>query len=237
MLRLIIKLIRKVFFFLPEPLTGAILFEAAAFMGNLVAKPLKLNAAARNFINLGSGPKLAPECINIDFFTTPGIDYGADLRRPLKIADGTVDGIFCEHSIEHLTYNETERLLRECNRIMKQNAIIRIVLPDISKFLKHYCAKDHLWFERWEQLMFINSTDAERAKRRLATPMQALSFVTQEYGHVSAWDIPTIKYYLEQSGFRQVTETGFMQGQYSELLIDLDEEDRKFVSLYVEAIK
>lgn len=237
MLRMAKKIVRGCLSFLPDHLVGTISFETKAFLRNSFSPSLKLDASKRNLINLGSGPKIVQGLINIDFFTTSGIDYGADLRRPLKIADDTVDGIFCEHTMEHLTYDETGRLLRECFRIMKPGAVIRIILPDISLFLKHYCAKDDPWFKRWERLIFLDSPDAERAKRRLATPMQAISFVTQEYGHVSAWDIPTITYFLEQSGFRHVEETSFMKGQNPELLIDLDEEERKFVSLYVEAKK
>jgi len=203
----------------------------------LAARPLKLDAGARNFINLGSGPNIVSGCINIDFYTTPGIDYGADLRRRLKIADGTVDGIFCEHTIEHLSYKETDQLLQECYRIMKPGAVIRVVLPDIELFIRHYASGDEAWFERWEQLMLTDSTDPERAGRRLATPLQALSFVTQEYGHVSAWDYRTLEFYLTQSGFREITPVSFRQGRCPELLLDLDEEDRKFVSLYLDAVK
>lgn len=237
MQRLIWKLLRCFLFFLPERVINIICFEAVAFWGNLMARPLLIDASARNFINLGSGSKVVPGVINIDFFTTPGIDYGADLRCPLLIADDTVDGIFCEHTVEHLSYDEASRLLTECWRILKPFGVIRIVLPDISLFIERYAAADESWFKRWEQLMFTDSTDAERAKRRLATPMQALSFVTQEYGHLSAWDVRTLAFYLEQSGFRNITQVDFQLGQCQELLLDLDEEDRKSVSLYVEAVK
>jgi predicted SAM-dependent methyltransferase len=237
MLRLAKKALRVFLFFLPEQVANSVIFEARAFLGRLFARPLALDPRARNFLNLGSGPLVVPGCINIDFFGVPGIDYGADLRRPLKIADCTVDGIFSEHTIEHLTYAEAGRLLRECHRIMKPGGVIRIVLPDLALFIHRYSDRDEAWFRRWEGLMFTESPDRERAKRRISTPLQAISFVTQEYGHVSAWDFPTLRFYLEDSGFRQVTQAGFMQGRCPELLVDQDAADRRFVSLYVEAVK
>lgn len=237
MLRLIKKLLRNAVFFLPDQVVGSIYFELAALLGNLRSKPLALDPRAANFINLGSGPNVVPGCINIDFYTTSGIDYGADLRRSLKIADNTTNGIFCEHTIEHLTYAEADRLLHECHRIMKPGAVIRVVLPDISLFIERYRDQDAAWFKQWERLMFTDSTDPDRAKRRLATPMQAISFVTQEYGHVSCWDFETLSHYLQQSGFREIKKWRFREGICPELLIDLDAEDRKFVSVYVEAIK
>ncbi|OGA54331.1 MAG: hypothetical protein A3G25_09985 [Betaproteobacteria bacterium RIFCSPLOWO2_12_FULL_63_13] len=231
------RALRALFFFLPDPAFSVIVFEMRAFLGNLLAFPLVLDRQTRNYVNLGSGPHCRKGYTNIDFFGTPGIDYGADLRRPLKISDGTVDGIFCEHVLEHLTYAEVSRLLGECYRVMKPGSVLRVIVPDVSLFVQHYSEGDNGWFERWETLMFIQSADAARASRRLVSPMQAVSFVTQEYGHVSAWDFETLSIYLTNSGFGQVKRAGFMQGQCSELFLDKDDEGRKFVSLYTEAVK
>jgi len=238
MLRSVRRALRALFFFfLPERVFGAVVFEARAFLGNLLASPLVLDRDARNYVNLGSGPRIKAGYVNIDFFGSPDIDYGADLRRPLKIADSTVTGIFCEHVLEHLTYAEVSRLLCECHRVMKPGSVLRVIVPDVSLFILRYSERDEGWFRRWETLMFIQSADPERATRRLVSPMQAISFVTQEYGHVSAWDFETLSICLANSGFGQARRVGFMQGQCSELFLDQDNEGRKFVSLYAEAVK
>ena len=230
------KILNKVLFFLPDYLIGNLCFEAMSFVGRFFSTKLVLKGD-KNYINLGSGPKIVRGCINIDFFTTPGIDYGADLRYPLKIANNSIDGIFCEHALEHLTYNHVDNLLKECNRIMKPGAYIRIVLPDLSLFMKNYVDKNNDWFMIWESLMFINSSDKERRKRRMNTNLQAISFVTQEYGHVSSWDVETISFYLKRNNFCDIGKCGFRQGHDEKLLIDQNEEDRKFVSLYIEGMK
>lgn len=85
--------------------------------------------------------------------------------------------------------------------------------------------------------MFIDSVDPERSRRKLFSPLGAVSFVTQEYGHVSAWDFETLKIYLEKNNFRDITRSGFREGRCGKLLADLDSEDRRFVSMYVEAVK
>jgi hypothetical protein len=61
--------------------------------------------------------------------------------------------------------------------------------------------------------------------------------VTQEYGHLSCWDHEAIKVYLKRANFEKIEETSFKVGSVDGLLVDLDAEDRKFVSLYVEAVK
>lgn len=237
MLNAINFLLKKLLFLLPIKAAEIIRFEAVSLCGRLLSQPLRLQGDTPHYLNLGCGTNILDGFVNADFFTTRGIDFAADLRYPLRIADNSFDGIICEHTLEHLTYDEVARLLKECHRVLKPGGILRIAVPDLSIFIHHYCADDREWFARWEQLMFIGSTDPERAKRRLQTPMEALSFVTQEYGHVSSWDIETLSAYLGRSGFYSVTQRQFRKGACSELLYDLDSEDRKLVSLYVEAVK
>ena len=237
MREIVARLVRKTFFFVPPPLMDALFFEIFSGWGRFRAKPFVLDKNRENYLNLGSGAHAVEGLINIDFFSTKGIDYGADLRFPLLIESGSVNGIFCEHTLEHLNYNEVDALLGECHRIMKPGSTIRIVLPDLSLFLKSYCGKNEEWFREWERLMFIDSEDPGRSRRKLLSPLGAVSFVTQEYGHVSAWDFETLKIYLEKNNFRDITRSGFRKGRCGKLLADLDSEDRRFVSMYVEAVK
>jgi SAM-dependent methyltransferase len=237
MFQFIKKIINKLFFFLPDSVLQSIYFETVSYFGRCTAKSFYLDRMQKNLLNLGSGIRLIKNFINVDFYLTSGIDYGADLRYPLKINDDSVDGIFCEHTLEHLTYKDVESILRECFRILKPEGSIRIIVPDLSLFINKYYNDDQQWFAHWERVMFTESDDPQRSKRRLRSPLEAISFVTQEYGHVSCWDFSTIKIYLERVGFQNITKTGFMSGTYNELFIDTDSEDRKIVSLYVEATK
>ena len=223
-------------FFLPESVVQNIGFETYSYFGRAFSKPLKLGQG-KNYVNLGCGPNLVKGWINIDFFAAKGIDYAADLRYPLKIADASVDGIFSEHTFEHLAYADADRLLSECHRIMKPGTRIRIVVPDVSLFVSNYSSGNDAWFAEWERLYFTGSIDAERRQRRMGSPLEALSFVTQEYGHRSCWDFQTFSNHLRANGFSDIVRCGFMKGSDRHLLVDQDEEDRKYVSLYVEAAK
>lgn len=230
-------ILRKLLFFLPRAVQGTVLFEAAAWVYRLRVRPLRLDTGESHFINLGCGTRTIPGFIDIDFFTTPGIDYGADLRYPLLIGCNVVDGIFCEHTLEHLSYREVDALLSECRRILKPGGAIRIVVPDLSLFLRNYSSGNREWFREWERMMFRESVMAERSERKLGSPLEAISFVTQEYGHSSCWDFETLRNHLERSGFHDIVQVSFGKGNFEQLHADLDAEDRKFVSLYVEAVK
>jgi SAM-dependent methyltransferase len=231
------RLLKKILFFVPNLIIDLSIFELRSFIGRLITGRMKVDPNATNYLNLGCGQIIQKGMINLDFFFNPNLDYAADLRFPLKIESDSMDGIICEHTMEHLTYEQDDRLLAECYRIMKPGGTMRIILPDVSLFVKNYAEGNQAWFDKWEQIMFKESKDPVRSKRRLATPLSALSFVTQEYGHISAWDVPTLKFYMEKAGFKDVQQVAFKQGRDENLLIDTDVPGRLYVSLYVEGIK
>ncbi len=231
------KLVFKLIFFVPDYILEIWLFEACSWLGRTFVGRLKVDKNKTNLINLGSGIYILPGFINLDFYNVPNHQFGADLRYPLKIDDNCIDGIFSEHTQEHLTYNDNDKLLAECYRIMKPGAAIRIIVPDVSIFVNNYATKNEAWFKKWEEIMMVNSDDPRRAARRIATPMQAISFVTQEFLHVACWDYESMKYYLEKNNFKEIRKVNFMEGRQQNLLVDSDTLDRKYVSLYVEATK
>jgi len=237
------KLLRRVASLVPRSVREPLVFELRSYLGEKFSRPIDVDPRSTNYVNLGSGDILFSDYINIDVFPFLGSPkyaepyYGADLRRPLRLPSASIDGFFSEHTFEHLTFDDGERLFAECLRALKAGGRLRVIVPDVSLFLNAWCRGDEAWFREWERIYLTESDDPERAGRSLVTPMTALSFVTQEYGHLSAWDFATMKIYLERAGFTSVTQCRFREGADPRLLRDLDTEDRRFVSLYVEASK
>jgi len=231
------KIFFKLVFFVPDYILEIWIFELRSWLGRTFTGKLKLDKTKTNLINLGCGNFIFSEFINLDFYFQPRIDFGADLRYPLRIDSDSIDGILCEHTMEHLTYKQNDQLFNECHRILKRGATIRIIVPDVSLFAINYANGNAEWFKKWEDIMMARSDDPERAKRRIATPMEAISFVTQEYLHVACWDFEAMKYYLGKNGFKDIQKVTHKQGRQPNLLRDTDEEGRMYVSLYVEAVK
>ena len=231
------KLLATFLFFCTDRELGMLRFELTSYVKRRTTGPLVFLPDQTNYIDLGSGSVRHPGFTSIDFFNVPNVHYAADLRYPLRIGNDTTNGIFTEHVFEHLTYAEVDRMLAECYRVLKPGGSIRIIVPDISIFAKNYAAGNSAWFDEWENMMFKNSTDAERAQRRLVTPMSAISFVTQEYGHVSCWDFDTMAHYLARNGFVQIRQSAYRDSLDPMLAIDLDAPDRRYVSLFVDACK
>ncbi len=106
------------------------------------------------FINFGSGGFNHPLWINYDF---PGqTDYYKKLQGkekndfyPINLCtdnlkvpfeDNSCDLIYCSHTLEHLEEEKGLNFLRECQRILKPNAIMRIALPNTEN--NFYYAKE-----------------------------------------------------------------------------------------------
>ncbi|MFD5446000.1 class I SAM-dependent methyltransferase [Streptomyces tendae] len=82
-------------------------------------------------VSLGCGRTVEPGWIGLDLRNGPSI-YRCDLRRPFPFADGTVDGLLAEHSVEHLLFDDISPFLKECVRVLKPGAPLRIVSPDAT---------------------------------------------------------------------------------------------------------
>jgi SAM-dependent methyltransferase len=215
---------------LPSTVRGPLTFEARSFFGRLFARRLRLDRSKPNYMNLGAADDRVPDFIAVDFFSA-NVGYGADLRYPLLIGEALFDGIFTEHTLEHLNYADVLKILSECHRTLKPGGIIRIIVPDLSIFVENYATGNEAWFREWEREVL------KPRGRSMISRMEALSFVTQEYGHRSAWDFETMSILLNRVGFADIRKVTFREGSEPRLLLDKDYRDRTMLSLYVEARK
>jgi len=147
-----------------------------------------------------------------------------DVRKGLPYDDNSVDLIFSSHLIEHLTYNEALKLLKECNRVLRDGGVLRIATPH-AKFLM----KDYL-NGKIRQYACINK-GVEEAE----TDLDALIHLLFS-GHKSLYDYSKLYNMLKKAGFSKVYRmTPFKS-------INKVMEDQTFVShptisLVVDAVK
>jgi predicted SAM-dependent methyltransferase len=61
-----------------------------------------------------------------------------DLLKRFPWADDSVHVIYCSHMLEHFDREQGERFLRECRRVLRPDGVIRIVVPDLSVYVRRY---------------------------------------------------------------------------------------------------
>jgi predicted SAM-dependent methyltransferase len=92
-------------------------------------------------LNLGCGTDYKKGWVNIDNNSDNNIeklDLNWDLRNPLPFEENSVDYIFNEHFIEHLTVEEGQVAIKDMMRVLKPGGVLRIATPDLEVTVDKY---------------------------------------------------------------------------------------------------
>ena len=188
-------------------------------------KKLRRVAASKGspvYLNLGSGPRGLddPHWINIDGYWDSNVHFLVDFNRKLPIDDCSLDGVFCEHVLEHFSLADGARIVADVRRCLKSGGVFRIIVPDAERIMREY-------FDCPSRL-------AER--RSSESAIEAVnSYFRQHYEHQFLYDWLAMKAILTQAGFQVISRARFREGQRSDLI--LDHPKYEWESLYVEAVR
>ena len=70
-----------------------------------------------------------------------------DLMGGIPISDNLLEGINMSHFLEHFTREEGLEILKECWRVLRPGATLRISCPDLRKYAEAYLNKDDSYFQ------------------------------------------------------------------------------------------
>jgi ubiquinone/menaquinone biosynthesis C-methylase UbiE len=174
---------------------------------------------------VGCGYNIADGFINLDYQWRPGIDLCWDMRVALPFEDGSLDGIFCEHALEHVTADEGLAVLREFRRVLRPNGVARVVVPDAAIYLQAYC--------RYQRGQTFEIPLAPSPLPEGVTPLMATGRVFLDHGHRCAYDKETLENQMRRAGFANVQHKAYGVGLDPVLLIDTPR--RAVESLYMDA--
>jgi predicted SAM-dependent methyltransferase len=130
-------------------------------------------------------------------------DLDMDISNPLPIDSASVDAVFSEMTVEHITTREAWKFLEECHRILKVNGLIRMVIPD---FVKCWKVKDPDWLKVNQGVTQNDGTMKEQYKSILFS-----------HHHKSLWTSELMQAVLEVIGFQRVSIKNAFESDYSEL--------------------
>jgi predicted SAM-dependent methyltransferase len=206
-------------------------FELNSFFGRVLCNRRPPIKAGKNYLNLGSGPNEIENWINADFFPNlfPHLSriidflkppyWMLDLRYPINCDSDVFDGIYCGHTLEHLTMRDAINLLKEVYRILKPGCWLRINVPDLGEYVKFYQG------EKVDKLFHNYSTGAE-----------AIHDLTQEWGHLSVWDETLLTKKLQTIGFVNIRRVDFGK-EGTDLNLIREQEVRRWETLVIEVQK
>jgi predicted SAM-dependent methyltransferase len=171
-------------------------------------------------LHLGCGGNMLSEFDNADFFSwrkKNGI-MEFDFRRPLPLLSESYIQIFTEHTLEHLMPIDANNLLKECNRILAPGGVLRLVVPDLDRYLD-----------------FADGRIPHDKFRRYENYCEAIWHLTQNNNHLSVWNYEMLEKLLRDVGFKAIKRSSYNASNCESLRVD--SEGRMWESLYVEASK
>lgn len=191
-------------------------------------------------LHVGSGTGRLQGWVNIDLYPA---DLSINVNRPLPFADSSARLVFASHILEHLYYpGAALRFLAECRRVLAPGGRLRLVVPDIEKYIKAYAEQDDAFFaarrRTWQGLPEGRTRLEEFLSYAGAGPEPAAFLESHKYGY----DFDTLSKALRLAGFVRVERSSFDGSQLPELRVDSVSEvahaavEGRHYSLFVEGV-
>lgn len=144
-------------------------------------------------VNFGCGSNKLPGWNNHDM--------EVDISKRLPYSNDSVNFIFAEHVLEHVTIHEAFGFLEECQRILVKGGVVKIIVPCILKitrgdddYLKF--VKDHQWSD--------------------GSYKGAIKSLIFNHGHLTMWDSLLLCKVMDSVGLSS-EQTSLNYSRYSEL--------------------
>lgn len=184
------------------------------------AQARRRRCSGLRYLNVGCGRNTHPDFVNLDYAWNRGIDVCWDITKPLPFEAGRFNGIFTEHCLEHVSFDECVAVFADFKRLLAPGGTLRLLLPDAGKYLDLY--QRYQAGERVEFPYIDASAEQDLAEdsRFGFTPMMAVNRIFRGYGHRFAYDVETVTAMLRHCGFHSIERRGFREGADEHLLID-----------------
>lgn len=170
----------------------------------------KIKPQQQTKLNVGCGTDYKDGWVNIDNNSDNNIeklDLSHDLRNPLPFNDDTVDFIFNEHFVEHLTVEESKIAIKDMMRVLKPGGVLRIAMPDLELAVKAYLDPT------MNSPEFLKKHGLDIVK----TPAELLNMNFRWWGHKWLYDWTELDRRLRELGYSTFTKCERGKSKYGEL--------------------
>lgn len=164
------------------------------------------------FLHLGCGKNYKQEFINMDNNSDNNIsilDVFWDISSSIPVLPNSVDVIYHEHFIEHLSYENGLHFLKECHRALKKEGVMRIACPDLDEDIAIYLNN------KWHEQEWVKGTIYESTGTRCM--MLNMGMNIHPWGHQYVYNEEDLVSRLLQAGFHRsfVKRESFLTSEHT----------------------
>ena len=127
--------------------------------------------------------------------------YG-DIIKGLPVDDNSCDGLYCSHTLEHLSLQDFRQALRNSYKVLKKDGIFRCIVPDLEFSARSYIKA----LENGDNLASFNFFDTTLLGKK-ERPRGLKGFLSTFIGnshHLWMWDAKSLAEELKNAGFTQI---------------------------------
>lgn len=148
-------------------------------------------------LQIGCGKNLIPDWLNADYSPRFHEVIYMDATKPFPFPDNSVDYIFAEHMIEHVTYTDGQKMLKECHRVLKPSGRIRVSTPNLNNIA--LLMSRPVTAECANYIRQVSAKYIPLNKRHL--PGFVVNNFFWDFWHWFVYDPDTLSQALEEAGF------------------------------------
>jgi predicted SAM-dependent methyltransferase len=164
-------------------------------------------------------------------YTFPRDAIHADVTKGLKYPDHSASYVYTSHMIEHVSRWRALELLRECFRVLSPGGVVRVLTPDLERWVEDYAQGD----------TSNAATRADAFMAKLWVYSEQPGTLVQRFvrrnmsGAIHQWlyDFESLSALLGEAGFADVTRWTYRDGTVP----DLDQLEHHREGLHVEATR
>ena len=157
------------------------------YMRSFLPARIRLKEFSR--LHLACGNRILQGWANIDVIGLHTV-IKHDLTRPFPISEGSIEYIFCEHFIEHVTREDAKKILYQCCRVLRPGGVLRITTPDLRYLVDAYLKND---IGRWSTVEW-----------RAGTGCQLVNEGMRSWDHKFLYDQDELTLLLNEVGFNEI---------------------------------
>jgi predicted SAM-dependent methyltransferase len=186
----------------------------------------------QNFLNVGYWSQLQSEKLykNLNG-TTDTVMYNHDLRNGVPAEDGSLDLVYHSHMLEHLTYEDGIEFIKECYRVLKPGAKMRVLVPDLEIWINAYISNNQFFFDQYKKYGGIDP-------KIYCTKGAVFMGMLHNHEHKCGYDYDSLEWVLKHNGFSEINKKLYGDSDITDILLMEPLDPIKIMeSLCVECIK